>query len=97
LLERIVERGTHNCGIDKGGPALALLKQGKDERHGCGTEQDNDQLVLELLENQLPDGCRGLLWQRYTVALVQCMRLEQVAPRLTVLAMFAPQVLDLVL
>jgi hypothetical protein len=31
LLERVVERDTHNCGIDKGSPALALLEQGKDE------------------------------------------------------------------
>nr|GFD61180.1 hypothetical protein [Tanacetum cinerariifolium] len=30
----------------------------------CGSEQNYDQLVLELLQDQLPDGCRWLLRQR---------------------------------
>lgn len=45
---------TYDYGVDKRGPALALFEQCEYEGYGSRTEQDQDQLILELLENELP-------------------------------------------
>lgn len=51
---------TYNGGIDKCAPAAFVLEQGQDEGHGGGAKEDEDELVLELLEDELPEG-RGRL------------------------------------
>lgn len=40
--------------VNKRGPIVPIFKQGQDERHGGRTQQDQNQLVLELFENELP-------------------------------------------
>lgn len=55
---------TYNGGVDKGSPAALILKEGKDEGHDSRAEKDDDELVLELLKNQLPDGGRRFLGNR---------------------------------
>ena len=46
--------------VDKGTPAALLLEEGEDEGDGSGSEEYDDQLVLELLEDELPDRGRRL-------------------------------------
>ena len=45
---------TYNCRIHKRRPALSLLEQRKHERYRCRTEENYDELVLELLQHELP-------------------------------------------
>ena len=45
---------TYDCGVYESCPALLIFEKGKHEGHGGGTEQDDDQLVLELLEDEFP-------------------------------------------
>lgn len=47
---------TYNCRVNKCSPAFLLLKQGENKRNSSRTKQDEDELILELLEDELPDG-----------------------------------------
>ena len=61
-------RRTYHNRVDKRGPIIAFLKQGQNKGHNGGTQQDQDQLVFELFQDQLPErrggffgeGCNGL-------------------------------------
>ena len=53
---------THNRGVYKCCPSFFLLKKRKYEGHCSGTKQDEDQLILELLEDEFPDGRRWIFW-----------------------------------
>lgn len=53
---------TYDSGIDECAPAAFVLKQGQDEGHSSGAKEDKDELVLELLEDELPEG-RGRLFR----------------------------------
>ena len=64
-----VRSNTYDCWVYKGSPSLAVLEQGKHEGDGSGAKQDDDELVLELLEDELPDGRRRILWQRCFLAI----------------------------
>lgn len=55
------QKETHNGGIDKCAPAAFILEQGEDKRHSGRAKEDEDELVLELLEDELPEG-RGRLF-----------------------------------
>lgn len=66
MTRGLVRAGTtYDCGVYEGGPALLVFEQGKHEGHSGGAQQDDDQLVLELLEDELPDGRRRVFWQCY--------------------------------
>jgi hypothetical protein len=52
--------GTYNSGINKGTPAALFLEKGEHKGDGSGTKQNEDELVLELLEDELPERCWGL-------------------------------------
>ena len=58
-VERTSTRLTYHCWVDKSTPTALLLEESEDEGNDGRTEEDDDELVLELLENQLPDGGRG--------------------------------------
>lgn len=51
---------TYNNRIDECAPAAFVLEQGQDEGHSSGAKEDEDELVLELLEDELPKRRRGL-------------------------------------
>ncbi len=64
---------THDSGVNKGAPAALVFEESEDKGDGGRTEQDQDQLVLELLKNELPqrggrvlgDRCDGQYrWRR---------------------------------
>ena len=46
---------TYHCWVDEGTPAALFLEKGEHEGNDSGTEEDNDELILELLEDELPD------------------------------------------
>jgi hypothetical protein len=73
-------RDTYHCRVDEGGPALLVFEQGKHEGHGGRAEQDDDELVLELLEDELPDGRGRVFWQRCSLALATRRGCRQRAP-----------------
>jgi len=50
------QNGENDGGVDEGAPATLVLKEGEGEGNGGRAEKDDDQLVLELLEDELPDG-----------------------------------------
>ena len=54
---------TYDCGIDKGAPAALFLEQSEDEGYGSGAEKDDNELVLELLKDELPEWGRRVLRQ----------------------------------
>lgn len=91
---------THHSRVDESGPATLFFKQGKNERHGGAPQQDQDQLVLELLEDELPErrggvignGCRGMYQQQVTI--IPPIALLRKA-RLTILAVLRAQRDDL--
>ena len=59
---------TYNDGIDKCAPAAFVLEQGQDEGHGSGAKEDEDELILELLEDELPERRRRLFSNSLTVS-----------------------------
>jgi hypothetical protein len=46
---------TYNDGIDEGAPATFILEQCQDEGHSSGAKKNEDELVLELLKDELPE------------------------------------------
>ena len=46
---------TYHCRVNKGGPAFGVVEEGKDERNCRRPQQDDYELILELLEHQLPE------------------------------------------
>jgi hypothetical protein len=50
---------TYNSGVDECAPSTVLFKQGQHERDCRGTEENDHELVLELLEDELPQRCGG--------------------------------------
>lgn len=53
--------------VHKDSPIVALFEEGQDERHSGGTQENENQLVLELLQNQFPHGSRRIFrqgWRR---------------------------------
>lgn len=50
---------TYNGRIDECAPAALVLEEGEQEGDGSRTEEDEDELVLELLEDELPQRGRG--------------------------------------
>lgn len=54
---------THNRGVYECRPSLLVIQKGKYKGHCGGSKQNDDQLILELLKDQFPDGCRWLLGQ----------------------------------
>lgn len=59
---------TYNDGIDKRAPAAFVLEQGQDEGHSSGAKENEDELVLKLLEDELPKRRRRLLSNGLTVS-----------------------------
>lgn len=51
---------THHSRVDKSAPATFIFEEGKHEGDGGRPEQDDNQLVLELLEDKLPQRGGGL-------------------------------------
>jgi hypothetical protein len=47
-------RKTYNYGVHESGPSISAFEQGEDEGYGGGSEKNQDELILELLQNQLP-------------------------------------------
>ena len=45
---------TYHNRVDKRGPIIAFLEKGQNKGHNGGTQQDQDQLVFELFQDQLP-------------------------------------------
>lgn len=88
---------TYDCRIHEGGPVIASFEEGEHKAHGGAPEQDDDQLVLELLEDELPyrgggvfgEGCSGA-----SAIMAPCRRS---AARRTVLAVLLAGTLDLLL
>jgi hypothetical protein len=60
----LARKGTYDCRVYKGCPALAVFEERKHKRDSGRAEQDDDELVLELLEDELPDGRWRVFWQR---------------------------------
>ncbi|KAI3481410.1 hypothetical protein L1887_56237 [Cichorium endivia] len=59
-----------DAGLDQGGAERGvLLEQGEDERDDGGGEEDEHELVLELLEDELPQRRRRLFGQRVVAVL----------------------------
>lgn len=54
---------TNHSRVDKGSPVIAFFKQSEHEGHGGRAQKNENQLVLELFQNQLPHGSRGVLGQ----------------------------------
>lgn len=54
--------GTYDGRVDECAPTTLVFEQGEDEGDGGGSKQDEDELVLELLQNQLPQRSGRLLW-----------------------------------
>lgn len=50
-----MDRSTYDGGVDECAPTALLLEEGQDEGDDSGAQEDDDKLVLELLEDQLPD------------------------------------------
>lgn len=48
--------GKDNGGVDEGGPSLLFFEKGEDEGDGGAGQEDDNELVLELLEDELPEG-----------------------------------------
>ena len=95
---------TYHCWVDKGTPAALLLKQGEDKRDDGGTEEDYDQLVLELLKNKLPNGRGRLFGDGCTRTWSVCLHGSRVfggamkgfLRKRTIAAMLLPQLVNLV-
>lgn len=51
---------TYDYRVDKCGPVVSLLEQGENKGDGGRTQEDQDKLILELLKDELPDGCGWL-------------------------------------
>ena len=49
-----------NGGVDECGPSLLFFEKGEDEGNGSAGKEDDDELVLELLEDELPQRSRRL-------------------------------------
>lgn len=45
----------NNNRFDKGGAGVVLLQHGEDERDTGGNKKDNNELILELFQNHLPE------------------------------------------
>lgn len=52
---------TYHCWVDECAPAFLVVEKGKNERNSSRAQEDNDELVLELLQNELPNGRGGFL------------------------------------
>lgn len=50
-----------DSGVDEGTPATLLLEKREYERDGGRAQEDENQLVLELFQDKLPDRCRRFL------------------------------------
>lgn len=87
---------TYNCWIHKRSPIVTLLEKSQHEGDSGRSQQDDDQLVLELLENEFPDRCRRVLWQRYTASLAYKAPLKSIADP-TILSILLPRALHLVI
>lgn len=91
---------TYNSGVNECAPATLVLEQSKDEGDSSGTEENQDKLVFELLENKLPYGSRRLFGNCCTekrLAFKPCagagtgtFAAEKEDYRLTILAMLFP-------
>lgn len=46
---------THHSRVDKCAPTALIFKERKGEGDNSGTEKNDDKLILELLEDELPD------------------------------------------
>lgn len=53
--------GSYHDGINKGIPSTFLFEESEEERNGGGAEKDNDELVLELVQDEFPEGRRRFL------------------------------------
>lgn len=78
-LRQDLASATYNCGINECAPATLLFKERKDEGHSSGSEKNNDQLVLELLQDQLPNGRRRFLGDGCKKMSVACSQLSHKA------------------
>jgi hypothetical protein len=52
---------TYDGRVDEGTPTTFILEESQDKGDGGGTEQDEDELIFELLQDQVPQG-RGRLF-----------------------------------
>lgn len=95
---------TYHRRINESAPAFLLFEEGQNEGNGSRTEENNDQLVLELLKNKLPDGGGGFFGNSCTRRQVsKAVHLPtgsswapQTGGKHTVLSPFLAQGLDLV-
>lgn len=54
--------GTYHGRVDECAPTTLVLEQSEDEGDGGGSKQDKNELVLELLQDQLPQRGGRLFW-----------------------------------
>lgn len=52
---------TYNCRVNKCAPATVFLEQSQDKGYSSGAKEDENELIFELLENELPQGSRWLV------------------------------------
>jgi hypothetical protein len=75
LLTFSITDTTYNCRVNKSCPATILFEKCQDERHSSRTEEDDNQLILELFKNQLPKRSRRIFCDCYrTVSLFSIWR-----------------------
>lgn len=55
---------TYHHRVHESGPVVRLFKQSEHKGYGGGTKQYQDQLILELLENKLPERRGRFFWER---------------------------------
>src|SRR5690606_993867 len=58
-----VTRRTYHRRVNECSPVIGFLKQGQDKGHSSGTEENQHELVLKLLEDELPQRCRFFVGQ----------------------------------
>lgn len=56
-------RWTYHSRVDKGSPVITFFEQGQNKGNSSGSEENEDQLVLELLQNQFPERGWGIFSQ----------------------------------
>lgn len=54
--ESVDTRLTYHCWVNEGTPTAFFLEKSEHKGYDGGTEKDDNELVLELLEDELPDG-----------------------------------------
>jgi hypothetical protein len=68
-----VEGGTtYNSGVNECSPSSLFFKQGQHERDRCRAEENDHELILELLEDELPQRRGGFfgdlcMWAKTSV------------------------------